>query len=62
MTADGTQAAPTVLKAQVVLKPGESKYVGVPLSDLLYATNGNTLAYRDHLNPKDPGGRLILIK
>ncbi|HXX75465.1 MAG TPA: hypothetical protein VEI50_10075 [Nitrospiraceae bacterium] len=62
MTADGTQAAPTVLKAQVVLKPGESKYIGVPLSDLMYATVGNTLTYRDHLNPKDPGGKLIMIK
>lgn len=62
MTADGTQAAPTVLKAQVVLKPGESKYIGVPLSDLMYATVGNTLTYRDHLNPKEAGGKLILIK
>lgn len=62
MSADGTQAAPTVLKAQVVLKPGESKYIGVPLSDLMYATTGNTLTYRDHLNPKDAGGKLILIK
>jgi len=62
MTADGTQAAPTVLKAQVVLKPGESKYIGVPLSDLMYATAGNTLTYRDHLNPKEAAGKLILMK
>jgi hypothetical protein len=62
MTADTNAAAPTVLRAQVVLKPGESKYVGVPLSDLLYATAGNTLVYRDHLNPKEPGGKLVLIK
>lgn len=62
LTADTTQAAPTVLKAQLVLKPGESKYVGVPLSDLMYATTGNTLTYRDHLNPKEAGGKLILIK
>lgn len=62
MTAEENQAAPTVLRAQVVLKPGESKYVGVPLSDLLYATAGNTLVYRDHLHPKDVGGKLVLIK
>jgi hypothetical protein len=62
MTADTNAAAPTVLRAQVVLKPGETKYLGVPLSDLLYATTGNTLVYRDHLNPKDPGGKLVLIK
>jgi hypothetical protein len=62
MTADGVAQAPTVLRAQVVLKPGESKYVGVPLSDLLYATAGNTLTYKDHLNPEDPGGKLFMIK
>lgn len=62
MTADGNAAAPTVLRAQVILKPGETKYVGVPLSDLLYATTGNTLVYQDHLNPKDPGGKLYMIK
>lgn len=60
---DATNAgAPTVLKAQVVLKPGETKYIGIPTSDLFYATQGNTLTYRDHLNPKDPGGKLIMIK
>lgn len=62
MTADGAQAAPTVLRASITLKPGESKYVGVPLSDLLYATAGNTLVYKDPLNPSDPGGKLVLIK
>jgi hypothetical protein len=62
MTAEENQSAPTVLRAQIVLKPGESKYVGVPLSDLLYATAGNTLSYKDQLNPKEPGGKLVLIK
>jgi hypothetical protein len=62
MTADGAFEAPTVLKAQVVLKPGESRYIGVPLSDLLYATSGSTFVYRDHLNPRDAGGKLLLIK
>lgn len=54
--------SPFVLKAQVVLKPGETKYIGIPTSDLFYATQGNTLLYRDHLNPKDPGGKLLMIK
>jgi hypothetical protein len=62
MTADGAFEAPTVLKAQLVLKPGESKFVGVPLSDLLYATQGSTFMYKDHLNPKDPGGKLLIIR
>ncbi len=60
---DATNAgSPSVLQAQVVLKPGETKYIGIPTSDLFYATQGNTLIYRDHLNPKDPGGKLLMIK
>lgn len=61
--ADAVNAgAPTALRVQVVLKPGETKYIGIPTSDLFYATQGNTLTYRDHLNPKDPGGKLLMIK
>ena len=46
----------------VVLKAGETKYIGIPTSDLFNATQGNTLTYRDQLNPKQPGGQLIMIK
>ncbi len=62
MTADVTAAAPTVLRAQVVLKPGETKYIGIPTSDLFYATTGNTLLYRCHLHPAHVGGKLLMIK
>jgi len=62
LSADQNAAAPTVLKAQVVLKPGESKYIGIPTSDLFYATQGNVLYYRCHLHPAHVGGRLLMIK
>jgi len=62
LTAEETQSAPTVLRAQLVLKPGETKYVGIPTSDLFYATSGNTLKYRCHLHPAHVGGKLIMIK
>jgi hypothetical protein len=62
LTADQAQAAPTVLKAQIVLKPGETKYIGVPTSDLFYATTGNTLVYRCHLHPAHVGGKLVMLK
>ena len=55
-------ASPFVFKAEVKLKPGETKYIGVPTSDLFNATQGNTLSYHDHLNPKQPGGTLVRIK
>lgn len=62
MTADGNAAAPTVLRAQVVLKPGETKYIGIPTSDLFYATQGVTLVYKCHLHPAHVGGKLLMIK
>ncbi|MGQ0555525.1 MAG: hypothetical protein ACT4PN_06230 [Nitrospiraceae bacterium] len=61
MTTAANQAAPTVLHVQLVLKPGESKYIGIPTSDLLYAA-GSIFVYHDHLNPKEAGGKLLLIK
>lgn len=62
MTADGAFEAPTVLRAQLVLKPGESKYIGVPISDLLYATSGSTFVYRDQLQSAQAGGKLVIIR
>ena len=62
LTADGNQVAPTVLKVKVVLKPGETKYIGIPLSDLFYATSGNTLVYECHLHPAHVGGKLVMLK
>ena len=61
MTAAENQSAPTVLNVKIVLKPGETKYIGIPTSDLLYAA-GTVFVYRDQLNPKDAGGKLMLIK
>lgn len=60
---DATNAGtPTVFKAQVVLKPGETKYIGIPTSDMFYATQGNTLTYRCHLHPGHVGGKLLMLK
>jgi hypothetical protein len=62
LTDTTTQAAPTAVNAKLVLKPGESKYIGIPTSDLFYATMGNTLGYRCHLHPAHVGGKLVMLK
>ncbi len=62
MTTDEAFGAPTVLRAQLVLKPGETKYIGIPTSDLLYATSGSTFAYKDHLHPNEAGGKLVVLR
>src|SRR6185436_18915281 len=62
LTDTTTQAAPTAVNAKLVLKPGETKYIGIPTSDLFYATMGNTLGYRCHLHPANVGGKLVMLK
>jgi hypothetical protein len=61
LSAAVNQSAPTVLDTKLVLKPGETKYIGVPTSDLFYAA-GNVLNYRCHLHPAHVGGKLLMIK
>lgn len=62
MTADESFGAPSVLRAQIVLKPGETKYIGIPVSDLFYATTGATLVYKCHLHPAHIGGKFLMIR
>ena len=62
MTDAANAGSPFVMKAEVVLKPGETKYIGVPTSDMFYATQGNTLIYRCHLHPAHVGGKILMLK
>ncbi|WP_455241999.1 hypothetical protein [Petrachloros mirabilis] len=62
MTNPVSSETPTNLNVQVVLKPGETKYIGIPTSDLFYATVGNTLIYRCHLHAAHVGGKLLIVK
>lgn len=61
MTADGEFAAPSALKIKLVLKPGETKYIGIPTSDLFYATTGSTFVYNCHLHPGHLGGKFVAL-
>jgi hypothetical protein len=55
------QSGPFVLDTKVVLKPGETRYIGVPTSDLFYAA-GSVVEYRCHLHPAHVGGKLLMLK
>ena len=61
MTADAAYEAPSVLKIKLVLKPGETKYIGIPTSDLFYATTGSTFIYTCHLHPGHVGGKFVAL-
>lgn len=61
LSAAVNQSGPFSLETKLVLKPGETKYIGVPTSDLFYAA-GNVLDYNCHLHPAHVGGRLLMLK
>jgi len=61
LTADREFAAPTVLQVKLVLKPGETKYIGIPTSDLFYEASGSTFVYKCHLHPAHIGGKFVAL-
>lgn len=61
LSAAVNQSAPTVLDTKLVLKPGETRYIGIPTSDLFYAA-GSVFEYRCHLHPGHVGGKLLILK
>lgn len=62
MTADvAAFEAPSVLQVKLVLKPGETKYIGIPTSDLFYATTGSVFRYTCHLHPAHVGGKFVAL-
>ena len=62
MSADVRSAGPTSMTAKVVLKPGETKYIGIPVSDLTYVTASGILKYKCHLHKAHIGGTLLILK
>jgi hypothetical protein len=53
LSADSAMVGPTSLNISLILKPGETKYIGTPMSDLTHVTANNLLIYS---NPTDKGG------
>lgn len=62
LSADTAFAGPTSMHIQLVLKPGETKYIGIPISDLTYVTASNTLRYKCHLHEGHLGGQLLILR
>ncbi|GJL53669.1 MAG: hypothetical protein NPIRA02_08010 [Nitrospirales bacterium] len=62
LSADSQQAGPWVMDIKIVLKPGETKYIGVPTSDLTYVTASNTLKYSCQLHDAHLGGQLLILR
>ena len=62
LNADSAFAGPTSLHVKIVLKPGETKYIGIPISDLTYVTASNVLNYKCQLHNAHLGGQLLILR
>ncbi len=62
MSADSSFAGPTSLLLRLTLKPGETKYIGIPTHDLTYVTAGTLLEFNCHLHALHKGGQLQILK
>jgi hypothetical protein len=61
LSADSAYAAPTSMNIKIVLKPGETKYIGIPISDLSYVTANSILKYKCQLHGAHIGGTLMIL-
>ena len=62
LSADSAFAGPTSMTAKVTLKPGETKYIGIPVSDLTYVTASNVLVYSNPSANGDLTGQLLILR
>jgi hypothetical protein len=62
LSADSAFAGPTSMQIKVTLKPGETKYIGIPLSDLTYVTANSNMNYKCHLHAAHKGGQLLILR
>ncbi len=62
LSADSAFAGPTSMHIKIVLKPGETKYIGIPISDLSYVTANSLLNYKCHLHGAHLGGQLMILR
>jgi hypothetical protein len=61
LSADSAFAGPTSMHIQIVVAPGETKYIGIPTSDLTYVTSNNLLKYKCQLHEAHLGGQLLVL-
>ena len=61
LSADSPYAAPTSMNIKITLKPGETKYIGIPISDLSYVTANSILKYKCQLHGAHLGGTLMVV-
>lgn len=61
LNADSAFAGPTSMHVKITLKPGETKYIGIPISDLTYVTANGLLNYKCQLHAAHLGGQMLIL-
>ena len=62
LSADSAFAAPTSMNVKLTLKPGETQYIGIPISDLTYVTANSLLVYSNPTANGDLRGQLLILR
>ena len=62
LSADSAFAGPTLLNVGLTLNPGETKYIGIPISDLTYVTATGLIPYGSHIDHRMVGGQLLVFR
>ena len=62
LSADSAFAGPTSLQVKITLKAGETKYIGIPMSDLTYVTAPGSLDVKCQLHAAHLGSHLLVLK
>jgi hypothetical protein len=57
-----TRSDPWAMDIKLTLKPGETKYIGIPMSDFTYVTTSGVLNYSCQLHGAHLGGQLVILK
>lgn len=61
LSAASSQTGPTTMEINLVLAAGETKYIGIPISDLTYVTANSLLDYKCQLHAAHIGGQLLIL-
>ncbi len=62
LSADSAFAAPTSMQVNIIVKPGETKYIGIPMVDMTYVTAARNMKVRCQLHPGHLTSHLVIFK
>ena len=62
LSADSAFAGPTSMQVEITVKPGETRYIGIPMSDLTFVTAPGSMKVRCQLHEAHLTSHLMIFK